>query len=79
MRRTDEHVGAFLNRPIEGEWPYFLLDAIYIKVRQAGCIVTVAATIAMAVNTDGRREVLGMATGTSEAEMFWTDFLRSLA
>ena len=75
----DERVGAFLNRPIEGEWPYLWLDATYIKVRQAGRIVTVAATIAIAVNTDGRREVLGMATGASEAETFWTDFLRSLA
>ena len=75
----DERVGAFLNRPIEGEWPYLWLDATYIKVRQAGRIVTVAATIAMAVNTDGRREVVGMATGASEAETFWTDFLRSLA
>ena len=75
----DERVGAFLERPIEGEWPYLWLDATYIKVRQAGRIVTVAATIAMGVNTDGRREVLGMATGASEAETFWTDFLRSLA
>ena len=75
----DERVGAFLNRPIEGEWPYLWLDATYVKVRQAGRIVSVAATIAVAVNTDGRREVLGMATGASEAETFWTDFLRSLA
>ena len=48
-------------------------------MRQAGRIVSVAATIAVAVNTDGRREVLGMATGAGEAETFWTDFLRSLA
>ena len=75
----DERVGAFLNRPIEGEWPYLWLDATYIKVRQAGQIVSLAATVAVAVNTDGRREVLGMATGASEAETFWTDFLRSLA
>ncbi len=74
----DERVGGFLNRPIEGEWPYLWLDATYIKVRQAGQIVSLAATIAVAVNTDGRREVLGMATGASEAETFWTDFLRSL-
>ena len=75
----DERVNAFLSRPIEGEWPYLWLDATYVKVRQAGRIVSVAATIAVAVNTDGRREVLGMATGASEAETFWTDFLRSLA
>ncbi len=75
----DERVGAFLSRPIEGEWPYLWLDATYVRVRQAGRIVSVAATIAVGVNSDGRREVLGMATGASEAETFWTDFLRSLA
>jgi transposase-like protein len=75
----DERVGAFLARPIEGEWPYPWLDATYVRVRQAGRIVSVAATVAVAVNTDGRREVLGMATGASEAETFWTGFLRSLA
>ena len=75
----DEQVNAFLDRPIEGEWPYLWLDATYVKVRQDGRIVSVSATIATAVNTDGRREVLGMAVGASEAETFWTDFLRSLA
>jgi transposase-like protein len=75
----DERVGAFLNRPIEGEWPYLWLDATYLKARQDGRIVSAAAIVAVAVNTDGRREVLGMATGASEAETFWTDFLRGLA
>jgi transposase-like protein len=74
----DERVTAFLGRPIEGEWPYLWLDATYLKVRQAGHIVSVAVIIAVAVNTDGRREVLGMAVGNSEAEVFWTGFLRSL-
>ncbi len=74
----DERVTAFLNRPIEGLWPYLWLDATYIKVREAGHIVSVAVIIAVAVNTDGRREVLGMAVGTSEAEVFWTGFLRTL-
>jgi transposase-like protein len=48
-------------------------------VRQAGRIVSVAVTVAVGVNTDGRREVLGLAVGPSEAEVFWTDFLRGLA
>ncbi|MBK7791591.1 MAG: IS256 family transposase [Betaproteobacteria bacterium] len=74
----DERVGAFLSRPIEGDWPYLWIDATYVKVRQAGRIVSVAVIIAVAVNTDGVREVLGMAVGPSEAETFWTDFLRSL-
>jgi len=75
----DGRVKAFLNRPIEGDWPYLWIDATYIKVRQAGRIVSVAVIIAVGVNSDGRREVLGMQIGHSEAEVFWTDFLRSLA
>ena len=74
----DERVNAFLNRPIEGDWPYLWIDATYLKVREAGRIVSVAVIIAVAVNTDGMREVLGMAIGPSEAEPFWTSFLRSL-
>ena len=74
----DERVNAFLNRPIEGDWPYLWIDATYMKVREAGRIVSVAVIIAVGVNTDGVREVLGMAVGPSEAEPFWTCFLRSL-
>ena len=74
----DERVSTFLNRPIEGEWPYLWIDATYVKVRQNGRIVSVAVTVAVAVNTDGRREVLGMDIGASEAETFWTEFLRKL-
>jgi transposase-like protein len=74
----DERVNAFLSRPIEGSWPYLWIDATYVKVREAGRIVSVAVIIAVAVNTDGRREVLGLEVGPSEAEPFWTKFLRSL-
>jgi putative transposase len=75
----DERVGRFLSRPIEGEWPYLWLDATYVKARRDHHIVSVAVIIAVAVNSDGRREVLGMTVGNSEAEPFWTEFLRSLA
>ena len=74
----DERVGAFLNRPIEGDWPYLWIDATYVKTREAGRIVSVAVILAIGVNTDGQREVLGMSVGASEAEPFWTSFLRSL-
>ena len=74
----DDRVRDFLARPIEGDWPYLWLDATYVKVREAGRIVPVAVTIAVGVNADGRREVLGMAVGSSEAEPFWLDFLRTL-
>jgi putative transposase len=75
----DDKVAAFLSRPLEGDWPYLWLDATYVKVREQGRIVSVAVIVAVAVNGDGRREVLGLTIGASEAETFWTDFLRSLA
>jgi mutator family transposase len=70
---------SFLDRPVEGEWLYLWLDATYVKVRRDGRIVSVGVIVAVGVNGDGRREVLGMAIGPSEAEIFWTDFLRKSA
>ena len=75
----DERVDAFLTRPIEGDWPYVWLDATYMKVRRDHRIVSLAVIVAVGVNADGRREVLGVTTGHSEAEPFWVEFLRSLA
>jgi len=74
----DERVHTFLDRPIEGDWPYVWVDATYLKVRQNGRIVSVAVIIAVGVNSDGRREVLGMDIGVSEAATFWIEFLRKL-
>ncbi len=73
----DERVTEFLERPLEGDWPYLWIDATYLKVRQNGRIVSVAVIVAVGVNSDGRREVLGMDIGPSEAEPFCTAFLRS--
>jgi putative transposase len=78
-RHLQEPIKAFLSRPIEGDWPYLWIDATYVKVRQSGRIVSAAVIVAIAVNSDGRREVLGMDIGPSEAETFWTEFLRKLA
>ena len=75
----DGKIATFLDRPLEGDWPYIWLDATYVKARRDGRIVSVAVIVAVGVNSDGRREVLGLAIGTSEAEVFWTDFLRKLA
>jgi transposase-like protein len=54
------------------------VEATYLKVRQNGRIVSVAAIIAVGVNGDGRREVLGLDIGASEAATFWVEFLREL-
>jgi hypothetical protein len=61
----DGKITAFLDRPLEGEWPYIWLDATYVKARRDGHVVSVAVIIAVGVNGDGRREVLGLAIGTS--------------
>jgi transposase-like protein len=77
-KEIDERANAFLDRPLEGEWPYLWLDATYLKVREGGRIVSVAAIIAVAVDTEGRREIVGLGLGPSEAESFWSAFLKGL-
>lgn len=74
----DDRVHAFLDRPLDGDWPYLWLDATYLKQREGGRIVSVAAIIAVAANTEGKREIVGLHIGPSEAETFWATFLRSL-
>src|SRR4051795_8094432 len=75
-KAIDERVVGFLERPLEGEWPYLRLDATYPKVRDGGRIVPVAAIIAVAVDTEGRREIVGLGLGPSEAEPFWSRFIK---
>ncbi len=74
----DDRVGAFLDRPLVGEWPYLWLDATYLKQREGGRIVSVAAIVAVAANTEGKREIVGLHIGPSEAETFWATFLKSM-
>ena len=74
----DDRVGAFLDRPLAGDWPYLWLDATYLKQREGGRIVSVAAIVAVAANTDGKREIVGLHVGPSEAETFWATFLKSM-
>src|SRR5918998_2782555 len=56
----DDRIGAFLERPLEGDWPYLWLDATYLKTREGGRVVPVAAIIAVAVDAEGRREIVGL-------------------
>src|SRR6478752_1110226 len=74
----DERVGAFLDRPLSGDWPYLWLDATYLRQREGGRIVSVAAIIAVACDAEGHREIVGLHIGPSEAETFWSAFLKSL-
>ena len=74
----DERVQAFLNRPLEGPYRYVWIDATYLKVHRNGRVVSVAAIFAIGANRHGQRAVLGLDVGPSEAEHFWTEFLRKL-
>jgi transposase-like protein len=77
-KELDELVEEFRNRPLEENYPYVWFDALYLKVRQNNRIVSLAAVIAIGVSESGERRVLGLATGASESEPFWSEFLRSL-
>jgi transposase-like protein len=57
---TDERVGGFLNLPLPGKRPYVRLDAIELKQRKSVRTVSVAEIIAVAANTDGRHEIVGL-------------------
>ena len=77
-KALDERVGAFLDRPLVGDWPYLWLDATYLKPRAGGRIVSVAAILAVAANAEGKRESVGLHSGPAEAETFWASFLKSM-
>jgi transposase-like protein len=77
-KELDEVVEPFRNRPLDGQYPFVWLDALYLKVRHNHRIVSQALVIATGVRESGEREVLGFALGASEEEAFWLDFLRSL-
>jgi transposase-like protein len=77
--QLDEIVEAFRSRPLShARFPYVYLDATYLHVRCDHHVVSKAVVIATGVREDGHREILGVAVGDSEDELFWRTFLRSL-
>jgi transposase-like protein len=77
-KNLDELVQDFRHRPLEDEYPYAWLDALYLKVRQNHRVVSLAVVVAVGVTHEGERTVLGFDVGASEEEAFWLEFLRSL-
>jgi len=76
-RLLDEQLEKWRNRLL-GEYPYLVLDAHYEKVRKNGSVVSCAVFTAIGIDTDGRREILGVSVSLSEAETHWRKFLKSL-
>jgi len=77
-KQLDEFVEEFKNRRLEGEYPYLWLDATFPKVREGGRVCSMALVIAVGVNQQGEREILGFDVGMSEDGAFWEEFLRRL-
>ncbi|QDV39324.1 Transposase, Mutator family (plasmid) [Tautonia plasticadhaerens] len=74
----DEELQRWRDRPI-GETPYLVLDARYEHVRHGGQVVSCAVLVAIGIDTQGKRSILGVSVSLSEAEAHWRDFLASLA
>lgn len=74
----DADVATFRERPLEGHFRYVYLDAMYPKVREGLRVVGLAVLVAIGVNQDGRREVLGIEIAEGEMESCWVSFLEKL-
>lgn len=72
------HIDTWRNKPLQGKYPYVYLDGIYLKRNWGGEYESVVILIAMAVNKDGYREVIGASEGMKEDKASWKDFIRSL-
>ena len=77
-KKVYEHIETWRNRPLKGKYPYVYVDGIYLKRSWGGEYENVAILIAMAVNGDGYREVIGAAEGMKEDIASWLEFLKSL-
>lgn len=72
------HIDTWRNRPLEGEYPYVFLDGVWLKRAWGGEVENVAVLVAIAVGSDGYREILGTCEGTKEDKESWRNFLRHL-
>lgn len=77
-QELDEHVQRFVKRPLTLQYPYIWLDATFPKVREGGHVENMALVVAIGVNENGEREILGFDIGMAESGPFWTEFLRGL-
>jgi transposase-like protein len=78
VAELDEAVEAFRSRPLAGPYTFVWTDALALKVREGGRVISVAGVIATGVNSDGYREILGLDLVTSEDGAGWLAFLRGL-
>jgi len=77
-KELNEMVKAFRERQLQTCYPYIWLDAVVLKVRENHRVVSLSLAIAIGVDRQGERHILGFELGAGETEAFWTEFLRSL-
>lgn len=77
-QQLDPAVQAFRERPLNRAYPFIIVDAIYTKAREAGAVRSKGLLIAIGVNEQGLREVLGFVTGDGESYETWSNFFQSL-
>ena len=77
-KRLDESLDAFAGRPLAEPFPYLIIDARYEKVREAGVVMSQAVLIAVGIDWDGRRQILGVDMASRESRSSWKDFLVAL-
>ncbi len=77
-KKIYKHIEAWRNRPIEGEYPYVYLDGIVLKRSWAGEIKNVSVLVAIGVDKDGFRRILGVQEGHKEDKSGWSGFLEHL-
>jgi len=77
-KELDEQFEFFRNRPLTQKYKFVWLDAQYEKVRQDGMVQSFAVFVAMGLNEEGKREIIGISGKMSEAEIHWAEFLESL-
>jgi len=76
--RLDPIVKAFQTRPLEKHYPFLVVDAMYLKVREDSRVRSKGLLVAVAVNQEGRREIIGFQVADTESEMSWNEFFSSL-
>jgi putative transposase len=77
-KTLDDELKAFCERRLSEPYPYLIVDARYERVREAGVITSQAVLVAVAVDWEGRRQVLGVTLANRESRSSWKDFLESL-
>jgi len=77
-KKLDEELTKFANRRLEEPFPYIILDARYERVREGGVVRSQAVMVAIGIDWDGRRQILGVDLANRESQSTWRDFLLSL-